>query len=120
MALNPDTVPWSKKNLTLAPTQRWLEGAMTWIDPVLKQCPDRTRWETASREALAQSAEHFSIEQLASDDLISAVWQSDKLTWHVEYDKMGDYWLRHITEGIFVAAKIKIAANLSTGEKKTV
>ena len=120
MALNPDTIPWSSKNLSPVRVQKWVDGAMTWIDPVLKQCPDRTRWETASREALAQSAEHFGIEQLASDDLISTLWQSGRLTWHVEYEKMGDYWLQYIPEGIFVAAKIKIAANLLKGEKKRV
>lgn len=120
MALNLDTVPWSKKNLAPAPVQKWLDGAMTWIDPVLKQCPDRTRWEKASREALTQSAKHFSIEQLASADLISAVWQSDRLTWHIEYEKSDDYWLRHIIEGIFVAAKIKIAAKLSEEDRVTI
>lgn len=69
---------------------------------------------------MSQSGEHFSLQHLASDDSIDTLWRSGNLTWHVEYEKMGDYWLRHIIEGIYLAAKIKIVANLSKEERKTV
>jgi hypothetical protein len=109
IALNPDTVPWSNdpQHATQL-SDKWCAGAMTWIDPILKQCPDRSRWEEASRKALAETAERFSLGEIASNENLEKIWKASGLTWQDEYEQRRDYWVKYISEGIYIAGKIKL------------
>ena len=106
IALNPDTFSWD----TIAKQDdrtKLYEGAMKWIDPILKPDPSRSRWEEATRTAMNEAAERFSAEELASPLGQGLKGNFLGSEWNNKYEGRENYWSKFIPEGIYMAAKIR-------------
>lgn len=95
MALNPDTFPYDLKTSQEKHDQLY-SGALKWIDPILAQGPDRTRWQEATRLAMTEAAEKNSSQEKRLD--------SDEDTSSKSFE--ANYWYRFIGEGVDIATKI--------------
>jgi hypothetical protein len=112
MALNPDTFGINKTtkeedHSVLFP------GALKWIDSVLEAGPARTRWQEATRAAMAECPTGYTEEQLKSPQYwdIEGSFLSEQ--WRETYNQEGDYWKPFVCEGIVMASKIVSLAKLS-------
>jgi hypothetical protein len=118
MALNPDTFFWNEDSKQ-EDRARFSNDSLGWIDPILAQGSSRTAWESATRAAMDEALQKYTIEMLSSPQ-----WQSNKdnillPTWSSVYPSTKqNYWKPFILEGIHIAAKIKQEARLS-GRKIT-
>lgn len=113
IALNPDTFAWSQTEKNDDRT-KLDKGATRWVDSVLAPGPSRFTWEEATRRAMKEAAEKYSIDELASSkwqdkegDVLSPEWNNDFPS------ERKNYWKPFILEGIYMAAKIQKEANLS-------
>jgi hypothetical protein len=103
VALNPDTFqPDDQTNL--------FEAAIKWVNPILEQGDDRSKWEHATQEAMNEAPREFSHEYLASDLCRGIKGNFLSSEWNKSYEN--NYWRRFIPEGIYMAAKIRLEANL--------
>jgi hypothetical protein len=50
----------------------------------------------------------FSLGEIASDENLEKIWKASGLTWQDEYEQRRDYWVKYISEGIYIAGKIKL------------
>jgi hypothetical protein len=109
VTLNPDTFSFDEKDR--APDMaRFNSQSMNWVDSILARSSNRTIWEEATRKAMIEAYQQRMIDDLKSrehpDNFLSDAWNA-------EYsDPVQCYWRRFIPEGIYIAAKIKKAANL--------
>lgn len=103
ISLNPDT--FTPNNRT-----KFYDGGMKWIDPILKSGPERSKWEEATLEAMAEVSSNISDANLDSENYRATNENFLSGEWNEKYK--GSYWRRFIQEGIYVAAKIKHEAKL--------
>ncbi|KAI1307554.1 hypothetical protein F5Y03DRAFT_123858 [Xylaria venustula] len=108
VALNPDTFCHPTGALQEDRSQ-FDRGAMRWVDAVLEAGPSRTKWEEATLAAMNETmgkVEMHTGERGAqfSESLLSPQW--DREFGHY-------YWKTGIIEGLYMAEKIKLEANLS-------
>ncbi len=118
MALNPDTFSWDAAAEQDDRTNLY-EGAMNWIDPILKPGPSRSTWEEATRTAMNEAAERFSAEELASLLGRGPRRKFPSSEWNTIYQGRENYWSNFIPEGICMAAKIRKDTKLP-GRMRTV
>ncbi|KAJ2979088.1 hypothetical protein NQ176_g3455 [Zarea fungicola] len=98
VALNPDTFAFDEVKNQVDYTSL-SSGGLSWIDPILKQGDDRTKWEEATWRAMLAT-------------------RTGQYSENGESDGRGDdsgplYWHKFIPEGIEVANRIKETAQLS-------
>ncbi|KAH8748361.1 hypothetical protein BGZ57DRAFT_776591 [Hyaloscypha finlandica] len=96
IALNPDTFPLVEKS-EVTDYNSWWDGALKWIDPILKDSNDRQDWLKALRLALKENAVGL--------DLLE-VWRKDPTMW----------WESSIDEGIEICGELKAKLGF-TGRK---
>jgi hypothetical protein len=150
LALNPDTAPLSTDFDRHSDTQSEMQGQqgmdapsqMGWLDPLLRDSPARKRWEEASRRALSETFNQFSVQEVASEGHEDRFWQSADLSWQTDYDgtaakrlqrlskeKGGsslskmlaatskpDHWVPSVQEGLYVAARVQAEAERQVAE----
>ncbi|KAI1177878.1 hypothetical protein F4777DRAFT_576690 [Nemania sp. FL0916] len=105
IALNPDTfapLPEKKEK----DRSKFAPAAMKWIDPILIQGSERTRWEVATLKAINETSASSASEKMKFQESIT----TPSAEWKDEYKN--DYWAPFIHEGIYMAAKIKEEASL--------
>ncbi|KAI5917050.1 hypothetical protein F4810DRAFT_705209 [Camillea tinctor] len=108
VALNPDTFVWDDTNAHYDNTRIEMES-FAWIDPILKTCQDRTRWEEATVKVMEKVAGE-NTETIVSDTCLQYLLRLLSGDWVTEYGR--EKWSQSILEGIYMAAKIKSMANL--------
>jgi hypothetical protein len=96
IALNPDTFPLVEKS-EVTDYNSWWDGALKWIEPILKDSNDRQDWLKALRLALKENAVGL--------DLLE-VWRKDPTMW----------WESSIDEGIEICGELKAELGF-TGRK---
>ncbi|KAI1090944.1 hypothetical protein F5B19DRAFT_460945, partial [Rostrohypoxylon terebratum] len=107
VALNPDTVPYDPTTM-----QDIHDGpfpsSLTWMDPILKTCAQRTMWEEATWMAMTTKRDE---KKHANKDGDSNKSGTEKPSWSENY--IQHYWCKYIPEGIIMADKIKKAGHLT-------
>jgi hypothetical protein len=116
ISLNPDTFAETTgpQGQRTEDRTKLAEQAMRWIDPILKPTEDRTTWETATKEALNEVA-GSSLADQTLDVHCSKDARYLSADWHSKYkNRRGEdmYWKKFISEGICVAANIRLHAGL--------
>lgn len=111
IALNPDTFSFSERTKQEDRT-KFFEGATKWINPILEPGPSRTRWEEATRTAMNEVPTQFSAEELASEKGRNYKENFLSSEWNQAHEGKENYWRDLIPEGIYMAAKIRLEANL--------
>ncbi|KAH6640306.1 hypothetical protein F5144DRAFT_559938 [Chaetomium tenue] len=110
VALNPDT--FAERDSKEDRTGLSREG-MAWADPILKPSGSRTAWEGAMREALNEVQAREPTAIVAEESFRAARPGPFSAQWNEKY-KGGDcYWSPFMSEGIYMASKIKVEASLS-------
>ncbi|KAI1742046.1 hypothetical protein F4680DRAFT_414429 [Xylaria scruposa] len=107
MMLNPDTFRVDS-NTKQENYGKLYEGALQWIDPILKRGADRTKWEEAMRRAMADVKKRFLLD---NGDRNITVGGLEDGNWAKDYE--GLYWRSSIVEGILVAKEIANQAALA-------
>ncbi|KAI0002609.1 hypothetical protein F4779DRAFT_622243 [Xylariaceae sp. FL0662B] len=107
VALNPDTFALLRETQKEDRT-KLDDEAVKWIDPILERGLSRTKWEQATLGAMNEAAAQASPEDMEMDAKHRESFPSEE--WKREYQK--EYWSPFITEGIYMAAKIREKANL--------
>ncbi|EHA22934.1 hypothetical protein ASPNIDRAFT_36965 [Aspergillus niger ATCC 1015] len=91
-------------------TSRLCPGAMKAINPILEPSDERSLWEEATREAM-MLCEDVPVEKritgLSSTECGNLLGEE----WKRQYGRL--YWMPFISEGIYMAAKIRSEAGLS-------
>ncbi|KAI0597232.1 hypothetical protein F4775DRAFT_561273 [Biscogniauxia sp. FL1348] len=108
VALNPDTFVWDDENGRHDYT-RVEKESFAWIDPILKTCRDRSRWEEATVQVMKKVAGE-NTDTIVSDTCLQYLLRLLHSDWVTEYGR--ERWSQSILEGIHMATKIKSVANL--------
>ncbi|KAF1963467.1 hypothetical protein CC80DRAFT_498644 [Byssothecium circinans] len=113
ISLNPDTFAESKdaQGDLKEDTTRLYDQALRWIDPILKISGNRTIWERATLDALNEVAGR-TLKDLASDEFRRNKPSPLSAKWNGDYKDKDCYWRKFVPEGIYVASKIKLQAQL--------
>ncbi|KAI0530010.1 hypothetical protein GGR58DRAFT_272782 [Xylaria digitata] len=106
MMLNPDTFPVDP-NTNKEDHDKFYEGALQWIDPILKRGADRAKWEEATHRAMADAKK---MPQASKGNGKITVNGLEGGKWAKDYE--GCYWRSSIVEGIVIAKKIAEKAGL--------
>ena len=115
LALNPDTFDVNKA--TRKESTLFFDSALKWIDPILKEGPERTQWLEATRLAMIEArgppddTSSQSSDTLAEGNNEERGEMSSLKVLIQSYEK--EYWHKFIFEGIDIAAKIRRVAHLS-------
>ncbi|KAK1981456.1 hypothetical protein LZ30DRAFT_82095 [Colletotrichum cereale] len=106
LALNPDVLD------PKAPT------STACIDLILKQGPERDQWEEALKRALAQTGimEKSEADEVASGGSKEGFWKSPRFEWPTGPGHKLKYWVPYTTEGIYIAAKLRLASGLLSSQ----
>ncbi|KAI1162796.1 hypothetical protein F5B18DRAFT_622177 [Nemania serpens] len=104
IALNPDTFALLREK-NKEDRDKFAPTAMKWIDPILVEGPERTRWEMATLKAMNDISKYPTPEKNIAPESIAL-----NAEWKKEYKN--DFWAPFIHEGLYVAAKIKEEAKL--------
>ncbi|KAI2472374.1 hypothetical protein F4781DRAFT_360284 [Annulohypoxylon bovei var. microspora] len=107
VALNPDTFsydPVTRQERQDSP----FPSSFAWIDPILKNCAERDKWEEATW--VAMTTKHAGKDHTKKDGN-SNKGGTEMPSWSKGY--MQHYWCKFIPEGIATAEKIKKLGHLS-------
>ncbi|KAI1100208.1 hypothetical protein F4804DRAFT_319653 [Jackrogersella minutella] len=107
VALNPDTIPYdpvTMKDIQDGP----FPGSLTWIDPILKRCAERTMWEEATWMAMTAKPDG---KQQANKNGHANIGGTEPPSWSKGYIQY--YWCKFIPEGIAMADNIRKVGHLS-------
>ncbi|CAI7571861.1 unnamed protein product [Penicillium bialowiezense] len=111
MALNPDT--FAVDQTTKKDTNLLFEGALKWIDPILKEGPDRTRWENITRLAMIEARQPSVDTSSHSSGTIDEKHQEVIAARALIKSHEKEYWHKYIAEGIEMAANIRRVGHLT-------
>lgn len=103
MALNPDTFEKDTSN-SLMRSGITRADSLLWIDPILKTCSSRTRWEEASRLAMIKSRGKKEPLGICSPK-VDTEDVEDGHSMGQNYEK--ESWYPYISEGINIAAEFR-------------
>lgn len=115
LALNPDT--FKVDEVTKKETTLFFDNALRWINLILKEGPERTKWEEITRLVMIEArpppddaSSQYSDTLGEGDDEDHGEVSSPK-TLIQSYETK--YWHKYIFEGIEIAARIRRVAHLS-------
>ncbi|KAF5579835.1 peptidase family M3 [Fusarium pseudocircinatum] len=121
VALNPDSFNTYQDN---EPDYTHLaKGGMKWLDPILSESTSRSEWENATLEATPIALETLKSKSIDGADVQDPSSDFPDKAWNIKHrmfkhdrktgeTKEVNYWRRFIPEGIYLAAKIKMEADL--------